>query len=513
MIPIAEIVDVTVNVQGAVPDRFSFGTYMGVFEHNQTNNRQDGPYATLAEAESAGFTSVNTPEINFWLTSVFAQQNGVSDVLIGRKIPAAGGPWERVWQFDATGSSFVNMTTEANDATTGNWIIFPATEGDGDYAALGSPVPFSSVTFNASGGQAGVDGGTLDLEWQYWNGAAWVALSGVVDGTSAFTAGATDGQQLTFTQPVDWATLELNSSGGPLYYIRALLQTADYSTNPEYDDAVIDGDADWSDALSAIEAVDGGESWYGHTIGSRAEADILDVAAWTEARFHFFIPQSQDAAYLSGTAGNVGLDLAAAAYRRTAGALYHATSSGAANGYADGSWASRGFGFDLDAPSGRGVWAFKTLPGITVDNITAAQYANVVDSANGNVYGVSKGLSITLPGQTAAGPPYFIDIQTTIDWLKTRIEEDIVALFASLDVVPYTNAGIQLVVSAVRDRLQKGITFGHFSGDPGNEPTVTAPDVTEVSSQDKQNRTLALTATAVFAGAIQSLTLTINLQF
>lgn len=509
---ITEFVDITVNVAAASPDRFSFGNMMGVFEHNITTDRQNGPYASVAEVEAAGFTSGAAPSVNFWANSVFAQDDAVDSILIGRKIPAAGGPWDRVWQVDATGPAFVNMTTEANDATVNNWVIFPAVEGDGDYAALGSPVPFASVTFNAAGGTAGVDGGTNVLVWQYWNGSTWAALAGVVDGTTAFTAGATDGQVLTFTQPADWAPTELNSSGGQLYYIRAFLSTADYATNPIYDDAVITADTSWANALSAIAAVAGDDSWYGHTIDTRVEADILGVASWTESRFHFFISQSADEAYLSGTAGNVGEDMEAAGYKRSAGPLYHATSSGSANAYADGAWASSGFGMDLDAPNGRGIWAYRVLEGITFDNITSGQ-ANNIYAVNGNIYGRNKGLSFTSKGTTAFGSPYFIDIQTTIDWIKVRLEEDVLALFVAQNVVPYTNAGIQLIVSTVKNRLDQGVTFGHFSGDPGNEPTVTAPDVTEISSQDKQDRVLTLTATAVFAGAIQKLTLVVNLSF
>lgn len=509
--PITEFVDINVLTTAVSPTRFSFGSYQGVFEHNQTTNRQDGPYTGVAEAESAGFTAANTPEINFWLNSVFAQDDAVDSVLIGRKIPAAGGAWDRVWQVEEP-STFVDMTSEANSAAAADWIIFPATESDGDFAALGSPVPFASVTFNADGGTAGVDGGTLDLVWEYWNGAAWAALTGVTDGTASFTAGATDGQVLTFTQPSDWATTELNSDGGQLYYIRARLATADYSTNPIYDDAVITADASWSAALSAIEAVAGADSWYGHTIESRVEADILDVASWTESRFHFFIPQSADATFLNGTAGNVGEDLAGFNYKRTAGPLYHGASSGSANGYADGAWASSGFGMDLDAPNGRGIWAFRVLEGITFDNITSAQADNIW-AVNGNIYGRNKGLSFTSKGTTADGAPFFIDIQTTIDWIKVRLEEDILALFVGQNVVPYTNGGIQLIRAAVKNRLDQGVTFGHFSGDPGNETAVTDVDVTEVSSDDKQNRVLTLTATAVFAGAVQKFSLQLNVTF
>jgi hypothetical protein len=270
-------------------------------------------------------------------------------------------------------------------------------------------------------------------------------------------------------------------------------------------------DANWTATMNAIEAyaAANGIDWYGTTIESRVKADILLVAAWVEARDKFFIAQSADADVLTGAAGNVCDELKVAGYKKTA-CIYHATSSGAANGYLDGAWASSGFGMDLDAPNGRGIWAYRVLEGITYDAVTSAQ-ASAIFADNGNIYGRNKGLSFTSKGTTGFGAPYFIDIQTTITWLKLRLEEDILALFVAQNVVPYTNAGINLIAAAVKERLEKGVTYGHFSPDFPRE--VIVPDVANVSSSDRQNRVLTLQASAYFAGAIQKLTLAVNLEF
>jgi len=502
--PVTAFVDVTVNVTSVAPERFSFGNYMGVFEHDITTNRQDGPYASVAEGVADGFTLAAAPEIYYWMSSCFAQDDAVDAVYVGRKIPATGGTLDQVWQFDAA-PAYVDMTTEANDATVNNWIIFPAAEATGDACIIGSAVPFTGVTFDNTGGVQGVGGVVV---WEYWNGAAWAALTGVTDNTTGFTA-AVGVQTLTFTQPADWAASVINGSAS-LYYIRARITTI-YGTNPQYDLGFITGDADWDDALDQITAVAGPESWYGHTIQSRVKADIVTVAAWTEANdTHMFFPQSADADFLNGTAGNVALTLETAGYKRTAGPIYHLTSSGAANGYLDGAWCSSGFGMDLDAPNGRGIWAFRELEGITYDAVTTAQ-ANAIWDANGNLYGRNKGLSFTSKGTTAYGTPYFIDIQTTIDWIKMRLEEDIIALFVAQNVVPYTDGGINQVVAVVKNRLDQGVTFGHFS--PDAEPEVVAPLAANISSAIKQTRVLTLTASATFAGGVQKLDLTLSVNF
>jgi len=83
-LPATIFVDVNVTLSGAAADKFSFGTLMGVFDHSATANRSDGPYYSVAEAEADGFTSAAEAEVHAWLQAVFAQENGVDSVLIGR---------------------------------------------------------------------------------------------------------------------------------------------------------------------------------------------------------------------------------------------------------------------------------------------------------------------------------------------------------------------------------------------------------------------------------------------
>jgi hypothetical protein len=356
---ITEFVDVTVVAAGASPTRFSFGNYMGVFTHTVGAVRMMGPYTSVAAVVAAGFTLAAEPEVYYWATSVFSQDDAVNQIYIGQQ----------------------------------------------------------------SVGDAG----------------------------------------------------------------------------------------DWTVTMDAIEAyaITQGLDWYGTSIESRTSADIVDVAAWSEARVKTFIYQSSDADVLTGAPGNINDLLNVAGYKRSMG-MYHATGSGAANGYLDGAWASSGYGMNLDSPGGRGIWAYRALEGITFDPVTSTQ-ASAVYADFGNIYGRNLGLSFTSKGTTAFGTPYFMDIQTTIDWIKTRLEEDILALFVAQNVIPYTNSGINLVRATVKARLDQGVTFGHFS--PDVETEVIVPNVADVSTAAKQARELTISATATFAGGIQKLFLTLNLSF
>ena len=509
MIPISTVVTVTTIVSAAPVTRFNFGSYMHVAEHNVTANRQDGPYASVAEVEAAGFTSSAAPTVYYAASAAFAVSNPVDSLLIGRKIPSTGGPLDQVWQVDASGApDFVDTTANANSAAAGDWVVFPATEGIGDYVAIGSTVPFASLTLSSAGGTAGVDGGSLALAYEFWDGAAWTALTGVTDGTTMFTAVAGAGQVISFTQPSTWALLALNASD-PLYYIRVRITAGTYSTNPIYSSGFVTGDASWPAALSAIAAVEGDTSWYGHTITSRVQADIEAVASWSESRFHRYVPQSADAAFLNGTAGNVAAVLSAADYKRSAGPFYHAVSSGSANGYLDAAAASKCFGFDLDAPGGNDNWMFQTLSGITPDNLNTTQFT-AITAVNGNLYADVAGASIIMKGTTAAGAPYFQDIQSSIDWFSLRVQEDLLA-FMVANRPSYTNSDMQAIGGVVRARLEIGVQNGHFS--PDFPRLVTVPDVADVSDADKQNRVLRLSCSAVFAGKINSLDLTLYVEF
>lgn len=271
------------------------------------------------------------------------------------------------------------------------------------------------------------------------------------------------------------------------------------------------GDADWTATMTAIEAEDP-DSWYFTNIESRVEAEIALVAAWIEARQKIFIAQSSDAAILAGTAGNVALDLQAAGYNRTA-LIYHSLDDSSAgdapsHGYLDGAWASSIAGLDLDAPNGVGIAAYRQLDGIPFDDVSSGQ-ASEIYAAGANLFGRNKGLNFTSKGTMASGR--FIDVTTSLDWLKARLEEEILSAFVATNTkVPFTNAGINITRAAAQEVFDRGVSFGHLSAD--QPATISLPDVVTVSNANKANRELVGVANGVLAGAQQKFTLNITIQ-
>ena len=148
--------------------------------------------------------------------------------------------FKQVWQVDDSAETFVDETADANDAGNADWTVFPASEAVNDYAAFGYTQTFTQLKFDYANGTAGIAGNVV---WEYWNGTAWTALTGVTDNTSSFTTAAADSLTVTWTLPTDWATRILNT-GKKLYYVRAKV-TNTYTTNPILDQGYIQkiGDA------------------------------------------------------------------------------------------------------------------------------------------------------------------------------------------------------------------------------------------------------------------------------
>jgi Peptidase family C25 len=105
---------------------------------------------------------------------------------------------------------------------------FTAVNGtrQGEYLYFGSDSKFRGL--NVSLATKGV--GAVDLQWEFWNGAAWTSLEGggFTDETNQLTK---DGTVFWTGDPFNWAPYSIN--GGPdLYFVRAYLASGAYTTVP-----------------------------------------------------------------------------------------------------------------------------------------------------------------------------------------------------------------------------------------------------------------------------------------
>lgn len=254
------------------------------------------------------------------------------------------------------------------------------------------------------------------------------------------------------------------------------------------------------------------DTWYGLILADpQSSARIIALANYIETQEKIFLSTTHDTAVgdpVSTT--DVAYLLNAAQLFRTA-ALY----SGAQGSHAAATWMGNGFPF---AP-GSQTWAYKPLSGVVFDNL-ATGFKSALDAKKCNYYGDDLGTPATNGGVGTGGTMAsgeYIDVIRGRDWLTARLRERIAGLLANVRKVPYTNKGIRMVTKEVTAQMREGIGASYLSDDipEGQEEAfiVTAPDVSEVSAQDKIDRVLPDVAfEATLAGAIHAVRINGSIQ-
>ena len=149
-----------------------------------------------------------------------------------------------------------------NNAATQADLDALDTVANGDWAVFGGPVPFCGVALDLDAGA--VNGNAVIATWEYWNGAAWAALTNVTDGTIAVGGRTLSGDgQVSWDMPADWAASAIN--GIPAYWARLSVNAAlSAAVDVEEVDllmpikAAIDVVVDGDDAMLVLESQDTG---------------------------------------------------------------------------------------------------------------------------------------------------------------------------------------------------------------------------------------------------------------
>lgn len=228
--------------------------------------------------------------------------------------------------------------------------------------------------------------------------------------------------------------------------------------------------------LTAIKNVN--NNWYGliFTTG-RLIADMEDVSDWVAGegaanpKRHYMASSDAniaDQAVAVDTTSIAAL-LKAKAYQRSE-VIYHSKADGtlANEQWIDAAWVAMALSFDPDVESA--TEAYKTLQGITPDNLTSTQQTNIIGTVddplagkNANIYVTAAATNNTIWGITSSG--IFSDIILTADWTKVRMEEGIFVALRNNPKIPYIDGGIAVVVSEISGVLQIGQGIGHYAND------------------------------------------------
>lgn len=250
------------------------------------------------------------------------------------------------------------------------------------------------------------------------------------------------------------------------------------------------GDATVAASLAAIQAED--NSWYGLAVDQAfVDADKVDIAAWVEANKKFAFYWTTNVDVPDGTkATDMASVLKGLAYDRAA-TIWHPTPTTGAD-YPDAAWMGEGFPFD----PGSSTWAYKTLKGVTPDNVAGKE--TVLQNKNCNYYSEVGGVNITQEGKVASGE--WIDIIIGTDWIEARLRESVYGALVNNRKVPYDDNGIGMIKGLVKGVLCEAGNMGILQID---SIEVTAPKYAEIPQADRIARKLPkVKFRALYQGAI-----------
>ena len=272
-----------------------------------------------------------------------------------------------------------------------------------------------------------------------------------------------------------------SATAGPAYTIQFDPLLWDFEDNT----ADASADTDLNTLLGAT------TNFYGLVIDLWDATNIVDVATAVASAStpKIFIAETQDTDVIESGSSDVASLLAATSNDRAA-IVYHYD--------IDPSPAAAWLGLQLPTTPGATTWKFKTLQTVSAAELTTGQIA-LADGKYCNTYVETGGINITAEGVMSSSE--FIDVTRFVDWLTARIKENVFRALAINPKIPYTNAGIQAIVSEVEGVLRQGIFNGGIN--PDEDLIVSAPLASEVDANDRASRILPdITFIATLAGAI-----------
>lgn len=527
-----DISTITVSTTGAGVTRAGYGV-PNIVSHSAQWTERTRTYTSLT-AVAADFAA-NTPEY-IAASQIFGQRPKLRKIMISR---AALQPTQKFTlgvQTVALNAPYVarvavptGVVFPSQDATfnpgagatgwspSNTWSRGDVVVSDGDkiYACLGPSGAGMAAGFTGVGAASGPSGtsaaireggaGNVGVYWMYAgsgntggtsNDAIIQGLKARLEYLSSPTAIGTGANQLTaaLAGSAGSRTLTLTANQAAKFFGMEIYSRSALNIAQNHADPGIATD------LTAIKLES--NAWYGLITLFNSEALIDAAAAWVEANTKLYPAATMDstvATVAAASATDVAHDIQALAYARS-WAFHHSSN----DEFADA--AEMGKFFTVN-PGGE-TWRMKTLAGVTADAYTDTEITNLKAKYAHYYYEIAAGTSVVGgDGKTGAGE--YVDVTRFIDWYTSELQVKLANLAIGLDKIPFTNPGIDLVEAKVKQQNAAGIAAGGIAADPA--PTVTAPDVNDISTEDKADRELAgVTSEWTLAGAIHHITVSVT---
>ena len=239
------------------------------------------------------------------------------------------------------------------------------------------------------------------------------------------------------------------------------------------------------------------DDWYALAITSRAIADQTAASAFVQTLRKISGYASDDAEMINpASVADLAYDFNVLALSRSFTAYNEKAENVTAKRFPECAWLGR----VLPALPGSITWKFKTLAGQIASKLTGTG-RTALRAKFSNYYNQVGGVDIMEEGWMADSS--FIDEIRGVDWIHARMQEGIFARLVNLPKIPYTNAGIDIIVTEMRAVLTRAENQGILV--PG-QSVITKPDVKDISFNDRASRILPdLKFNAVLQGAIHEI--------
>lgn len=439
---LSEIVSVSIQAGTVNPARKGFGIPLLIAYHTAWSGSEVRSYTSFAEV-SADFPAAGTYGLmpRLWAAAEFGQNPRPEKIKIGR-LPAPG---------------------------TAHTTVIDATDMASGVAIVGSVVDHAGLTT------------AINVAWDTNLATTLAALDTALEAIVSLGAGSVTTSSPTCT------VVGPSGTKGKMWHFSF--------TTPGVD--VYDTTADWDydDALDLAVTID--PDFYAIHTDCNSAKNMDKVARWALAnqRRAFFAPQFTKPSLFASGLFSAGADYTALLANDSA---IMVQTAGTRRNFLDAAWT----GDMLPRDPGSATWAFKTLEGVGADVWTSTKRTTIESTNHGNSYTEEAAVAITRPGKTCGGE--WIDVVIGLDWLEARLQERLFSLLVNNPKIPYTDAGVTLIVGEIRAQLREAQDRGILA----SGWTVTAQPVADADSADKAARILrGVSFQATLAGAIHSMTI------
>ncbi len=521
-----DLATIVVSTTGAGVTRAGYGVPMIVGYPAWAERKRIYKTLTAVDADFAA----NTPE-RIAAAKIFGQKPKVKQIIIGRGALKPTQNYTVGVQGVGLGSQYAlrlgvatGVVFPSQDASYGSngatpwspsnlWSrgdLVVASDGSRLFTCLGPSGAGYDAQFTGYGGASGPTGTSAAFRengvyWMYagtggtgalTNDAVINGLKSRLEALSAPTAIGTGTQQAVAALggSVGSRVLTLTGNAGAKFFAAQVYDRSLLNIAQDHADPGIATD------LAAIKLAS--NAWYGLVTLYNSEALIKAAAAYIETATKLYPAASVDSKICvdaeSGSATDVAHDLKGLAYARS-WVAHHPSPDEFMDAAELGKW--------FPTSPGSENWRMKTLTGVTVETYSDNEQTNMIDKYAHFYYDVGGRFVVGGQGRSASGE--YIDTTRGLDWFSSELQAKLANLEIDSEKIPFTNPGIDSIEGKCWQQVQEGITAGLIAADP--EPTVTSPDVLDISDEDKRDRELSGTEIEFdLAGAINHMTIRVT---